>query len=138
MRELLSKYVRNQTNKMSKDRQAWLNPSLAMTGAIDEAVAQTFVIDQGNFHLKIGQVASQEPWLVPNAIGKCKAEKKLHTAHQLDDCSNATSLSFLRPFDKGFCVNWDLQQTILDTALESRDVSFCFVCLIYTFLLLLF
>ena len=41
------------TNKMSKDRQAWLNPSLAMTGAIDEAVAQTFVIDQGNFHLKI-------------------------------------------------------------------------------------
>jgi actin-related protein 6 len=106
---------------MNDDRKAWLNPVTVLPESV--VGANSVVIDHGNFELKLGLASDSEPTIVANAIAKCKAEKTLHTAHQLDECSNATSLSFLRPFDKGFCVNWDLQQTILDTVLEHRNVG---------------
>lgn len=55
---------------------------------------------------------------------RCKSDKTIHIGDQVrDECSSAASLSFMRPFDRGYCVNWPLQQRIWthsSVALDAR------------------
>lgn len=74
--------------------------------------------------MKVGLSSDAEPSVVPNAAVRSKADRSVFIAQDVALCQNTASLAYLRPFDKGFCVNWDLQQTIFDSVFQWKKVPF--------------
>jgi actin-related protein 6 len=86
---------------------------------------QTVVIDHGGFNLKVGLAGDATPSVVANAAVRTKRERVIYIAQDIEHCTQTASLSYLRPFDKGYCVNWDLQQTIFDSVFHWKKVMWC-------------
>ena len=89
---------------------------------------QNVVLDHGGCTLKIGLAGDAEPSVVPNCAVRSKADRAVFIAQDVALCANTNSLAYLRPFDKGYCVNWDSQQTIFDSVFAWKKVfsSVCF------------
>lgn len=104
-------------------RQSWLRPNPVVSSiSSSSASTQCVVIDHGGYCLKVGLSSDAEPSVVPNAAVRSKADRSVFIAQDIALCQNTASLAYLRPFDKGFCVNWDLQQTIFDSVFQSKKV----------------
>lgn len=70
------------------------------------------VIDNGGDTCKAGLSTSEKPKLFPNCATKPKKDRRLYIADQLDEVPDKTSLTFRRPHDKGYVVDWDLQEQV--------------------------
>jgi actin-related protein 6 len=81
------------------------------------------VIDNGAHTLKAGFVtadAIDEPTVVPNCIARDRT-RKTYVASDLSKCKDFGEISFRRPVDKGYIVNWEAQKEIWDHEFFSND-----------------
>ncbi|CAI5485586.1 unnamed protein product [Closterium sp. Naga37s-1] len=75
------------------------------------------VLDNGGATCKIGFGGEAEPVkVIPNFVAKAKSLKRPFVADLVDTCPDIKGLGVLRPVDRGYVVNWDLQRTIWDRA----------------------
>ncbi|KAG8170130.1 hypothetical protein KVR01_000875 [Diaporthe batatas] len=84
---------------------------------------RTLVIDNGAHTLKAGFVtadAIDEPTVVPNCIARDRA-RKTYVASDLSKCKDFGDISFRRPVDKGFIVNWEAQKEVWDHEFFAND-----------------
>ncbi|KAI9472348.1 MAG: actin-related protein 6-like protein [Benjaminiella poitrasii] len=83
--------------------------------------APTIILDNGAHTMKVG-ISSEysTPRLVPNAIARGKKDKRQYIGHELDDCTDASSLYYRLPFEKGLLVHWGLERTIWDHSLFQK------------------
>lgn len=84
---------------------------------------RTLVVDNGAHTLKAGFVtadAIDEPAVVPNCIARDRA-RKTYVASGLSKCKDFGDISFRRPVDKGFIVNWEAQKEVWDHEFFAND-----------------
>lgn len=84
---------------------------------------RTLVIDNGAHTLKAGFVTAEsidEPAVIPNCIARDKA-RKTYVASDLSKCKDFGEISFRRPVDKGYIVNWEAQKEIWDHEFFNND-----------------
>ncbi|GJP61111.1 hypothetical protein CLOP_g18315 [Closterium sp. NIES-67] len=75
------------------------------------------VLDNGGATCKIGFGGEAEPVkVIPNFVAKAKGLKRPFVADLVDTCPDIKGLGVLRPVDRGYVVNWDLQRSIWDRA----------------------
>lgn len=85
--------------------------------------SRTLVIDNGAHTLKAGFVtadAIDEPAVIPNCIARDRA-RKTYVASDLSKCKDFGEVSFRRPVDKGYIVNWEAQKEIWDHEFFNHD-----------------
>lgn len=74
----------------------------------------------------MGWNTDENPRVIPNSIVKGKNERKrVFVGEELSECTDRSSLFFLLPLEKGYIVNWDVQQQIWERSLrdESQEES---------------
>ncbi|POS73833.1 actin [Diaporthe helianthi] len=84
---------------------------------------RTLVIDNGAHTLKAGFVtadAIDEPTVIPNCIARDRT-RKTYVASDLSKCNDFGEISFRRPVDKGFIVNWEAQKEVWDHEFLGND-----------------
>lgn len=84
---------------------------------------RTLVIDNGAHTLKAGFVTAEsidEPAVIPNCIARDRA-RKTYVASDLSKCKDFGEISFRRPVDKGYIVNWEAQKEIWDHEFFNND-----------------
>ncbi len=82
----------------------------------------TLVVDNGAGILKAGLIRdgidytapslALKPVLLHNCTAKSRAEKKFFVADGLDTAIDLAALYIRRPHDKGYIVNWDIEQDV--------------------------
>lgn len=73
----------------------------------------TLIVDNGGDTCKAGFLG-QAAQVIPNYVVKAKRERQLYVADQIDKLADCSSLFYRRPFEKGYVVNWDVQQMVWD------------------------
>ncbi|VDN55316.1 unnamed protein product [Dracunculus medinensis] len=85
-------------------------------------MSKTLIWDNGANTIKIGFISDQQPRIIPNCVVKAKSERKrVYVGDELNECRDHSSLFFLLPAEKGYIVNWDIQQKIWDRII-GKDV----------------
>lgn len=89
---------------------------------------QILVIDNGAADLKVGFAGEASPRVIsPNLSFKAKGDSRYTTGDALLTRDDILSLTFRRPFDKGYLVHGDLQKEIwgklFRTALKTSPVQ---------------
>ncbi|GMR36523.1 hypothetical protein PMAYCL1PPCAC_06718, partial [Pristionchus mayeri] len=87
---------------------------------------RTLIMDNGGHTIKMGWNTDENPRVIPNSIVKGKNERKrVFVGEELTECTDRSSLFFLLPLEKGYIVNWDVQQQIWERSLkgESQEES---------------
>eukprot|EP00736_Rhodelphis_marinus_P013264 Rmarinus@m.16278 len=82
------------------------------------------IIDNGAGDIKFGRagqdVASVK--ILPNCVGRAKVERKPLYGEDILNYHDS-SLSLSRPFERGYCTNWDLEKEIWDHMFSAENVS---------------
>jgi actin-related protein 6 len=73
--------------------------------------SRTLVIDNGASTLKAGFSTDEAPRVVPNCIARDRS-RKTYVASDLAACKDFSEISFRRPVEKGYIVNWEAQAEI--------------------------
>ncbi|PAV85131.1 hypothetical protein WR25_04545 isoform A [Diploscapter pachys] len=85
-----------------------------------QAPQNVLVLDNGGYSLKVGPTTSKSPSIVPNAIFKSKSDRKrVYVGSELKECSDRCGLFFVLPFERGYLVNWDVEQQIWQRAFKN-------------------
>lgn len=79
-------------------------------------LVKTLVLDNGASTIKAGLVTGVDipeeyPRVIPNCIAR-DGRKKLYIASELEKCRDFGEISFRRPVEKGFVVNWEVEKEI--------------------------
>lgn len=87
---------------------------------------QTLVLDNGAYTIKAGLVScsttdpsqqqhQQQPdcSVIPNCIARAR-NKRTYVGAQLDGCRDFGEMTFRRPVEKGYLVNWEAEREIWD------------------------
>ncbi|KAF3761596.1 Actin/actin-like protein [Cryphonectria parasitica EP155] len=85
--------------------------------------SRTLVLDNGAHTIKAGFVTDDtvdEPRVIPNCIARDRA-RKTYVASGLDKCKDFGEISFRRPVEKGYIVNWEAQKEIWDHEFFAKD-----------------
>lgn len=71
------------------------------------------VVDNGACKCRMGIAGESKPRTVfENAAAKAKGDSKLLVGSEIDNAQIVTQLNVRRPLDRGYLVNWDLEQGI--------------------------
>lgn len=70
------------------------------------------VLDNGGCALKVGFPQDAGPQVIPNCVAKAKGSRQWLTGDLLRDARDVSCLVLKRPIDRGYVVNWELQQDI--------------------------
>ncbi|CAI4222020.1 unnamed protein product [Auanema sp. JU1783] len=84
------------------------------------------ILDNGAYTIKVGSSKESQPKLIPNCITKSKQERKrVYVGDEISECLDKSSLFFVLPFEKGYLVNWDVEQQLWEKALNpyAKDAS---------------
>ncbi|KAK3942625.1 Actin/actin-like protein [Diplogelasinospora grovesii] len=76
----------------------------------------TLILDNGANTIKAGFVTDEktdEPRVIPNCLARDR-HKKVYIGSDLEKCKDFGEISFRRPVEKGFVVNWEAQKEIWD------------------------
>lgn len=87
--------------------------------------SRTLVLDNGAHTIKAGFVTAgsiDEPRVIPNCIARDRT-RKTYVASDLAKCKDFGEISFRRPVEKGYVVNWDAQKEIWDHEFFGRDAA---------------
>ena len=99
---------------------------------------QTLIIDNGAYNIKAGiahtdSEITSECHLIPNCIARGldgPRSTKIYIADQLESCKDFAEMTFRRPVEKGFIVNWDGQLDIwkqgifnIDSKIKARSLA---------------
>jgi actin-related protein 6 len=82
--------------------------------AIPNPPSDTLIIDNGGHTIKAGfQSSGDVPSIIPNCIARDRS-KHSFVGSQLSNCKDFGEISFRRPVEKGYIVNWEAQREIWD------------------------
>jgi len=105
-------------------------PKGSRKSAAAAAPSKTLVVDNGAYTLKAGLVASapadpsyDDCYVIPNCIARSTRDKRTYIASELSTCNDFGELSFRRPVEKGFIVNWEAQKPIWEHEFMSSDAG---------------
>lgn len=78
--------------------------------------ARTLVVDNGAYTIKAGFSSPDSPppgecRVIPNCIARDR-DRKVYIGSQLEKCKDFGDISFRRPVEKGYVVNWEAQKEI--------------------------
>lgn len=81
---------------------------------------RTLVLDNGAYTIKAGFSSTNGPEptyddcrVIQNCIAR-SGDKRLYVAADLDKCDDFGGMSYRRPVEKGYLVNWELEKGIWD------------------------
>ncbi|KAF2425267.1 actin-related protein, ARP6 class [Tothia fuscella] len=84
----------------------------------------TLVVDNGGYSIKAGFVTKvpnpHDCHIVPNCIAR-DSDRKTWIGSQLDQCKDFGHMSFRRPVDRGYVVNWEGERAIWGHSLFSEN-----------------
>lgn len=83
-------------------------------------MSPTLVVDVGAWSLKAGYASSDSSsacHVAPNCIAKSR-DNKTYVGSQLSQCTDYGDMTFRRPVQKGYIVNWPAQVAVLDNELH--------------------
>jgi actin-related protein 6 len=84
----------------------------------------TLVVDNGAYTIKAGFVSAapdpQDCHIIPNCIAR-DSDKKVWVGSQLEQCKDFREMSFRRPVDKGYLVNWEGEKAIWGQSFFSQS-----------------
>lgn len=88
---------------------------------------KTLVLDNGAFTIKAGFAHSQPDHhqgchLIPNCIARAR-DKRIWIGAQLENCKDFGEMSFRRPVDKGYLVNWEAEKEIWENTFFDKDAK---------------
>ena len=89
----------------------------------------TLVVDNGAYEIKAGiatDSTSPKPVLIPNCIARGPdgpRSTKVYIGDQLDSCKDFAEMTFRRPVEKGYVVNWDGELDIWKEAFFNKDAK---------------
>ncbi|KIP04446.1 hypothetical protein PHLGIDRAFT_25604 [Phlebiopsis gigantea 11061_1 CR5-6] len=74
------------------------------------------VVDNGASTIKLGVKGfnDSDSRVIPNAIVRSKGDKATYYGHEIEKCTDYSSLHYRLPFEKGYLVDWDAQKAIWD------------------------
>ncbi|KAI5197369.1 actin-related protein-like protein 6 [Aureobasidium subglaciale] len=84
-------------------------------------MSPTLVVDVGAWSLKAGYASpdgSNTCHVAPNCIAKSR-DNKTYVGSQLSQCTDYGEMTFRRPVQKGYVVNWPAQVAVLDNELQN-------------------
>jgi actin-related protein 6 len=96
---------------------------------------KTIIIDNGAYTIKAGYVPTSSPplknedeWLsacsiIPNALAKTRANRVFIGNHLSTHISDWNEVSFRRPVEKGYIVNWEAQKEIWEHSFFDEKTS---------------
>lgn len=82
-------------------------------------IPTTLVLDNGASTIKAGFVTSEtdtsreKPRVIPNCIVRDR-HKKVYVGSEFEKCKDFGEISYRRPVEKGYIVNWEAQKEIWD------------------------
>lgn len=96
------------------------------------APSRTLVLDNGAHTIKAGFVKSasstvddndaiDEPRVIPNCIARDRSRKTYVASDVESKCKDFGEITFRRPVEKGYIVNWEAQKEIWDHEFFARD-----------------
>jgi actin-related protein 6 len=83
-------------------------------------MSRTLVVDVGAWSLKAGYASDDnntDCHVAPNCIAKSR-DNKTYVGSQLSQCADYGDMTFRRPVQKGYIVNWPAQVAVLDNELD--------------------
>ena len=84
------------------------------------------VIDNGGYAIKAGFVNPvpnlEDCQIIPNCLAKDRG-KRVYVGAQLDICNDFGEMTFRRPIEKGFLVNWEAEKAIWDNTFIYKDAK---------------
>lgn len=83
-------------------------------------MSSTLVVDVGAWSLKAGYASSDNNsacHVAPNCIAKSR-DNKTYVGSQLSRCTDYGDMTFRRPVQKGYIVNWPAEVAVLDNELQ--------------------
>uniref|UniRef100_A0A915Q1C2 Splicing factor 3B subunit 4 n=2 Tax=Bilateria TaxID=33213 RepID=A0A915Q1C2_9BILA len=90
-------------------------------------MSHTLIFDNGCSTIKAGYVTDDQPRLFPNCIVKTKTDRKrVYVADEIEECRDHSSIFFLSPAEKGYIVNWDVEQQIWDRVFGKTALNVSF------------
>ena len=86
---------------------------------------QTLVVDNGAFTIKAGWATStpdsqRDCLVIPNCMARGR-DKRVWIAGQIEDCRDFGEMSFRRPVEKGYLVNWEAEKEIWDKSFMEKN-----------------
>lgn len=106
---------------------------------------QTLVVDNGAYTIKAG-FATQAPntetdcHVIPNCLAKSR-DGRVWVGSQLENCADFGDMTFRRPVQKGYLVNWEAEKDIWENTFFEKgaklkvDMQFllsCFTLLMFS------
>lgn len=81
--------------------------------------SKTLVVDNGGYTIKAG-FASPNPdatdcHIIPNCLAR-ERDKKVWVGAEIESCRDFGEMSFRRPLEKGYLVNWEAEKTVWDSS----------------------
>ena len=81
---------------------------------------KTLVVDNGAYSIKAGFATSSpnvenDCHIIPNCITRSR-DKKIFVGAQLEKCRDFGEMSFRRPVEKGYLVNWEAEKEIWENS----------------------
>src|SRR5580700_6701846 len=75
---------------------------------------RTLVVDNGAYTIKAGFSSSsstEAPHVIPNCMARDR-DRKVYIGSQLGKCKDFGDITFRRPVEKGYLVNWEAEKEI--------------------------
>ncbi|KAL8716856.1 MAG: hypothetical protein Q9225_005847 [Loekoesia sp. 1 TL-2023] len=83
---------------------------------------RTLVIDNGAYSIKAGFAhplpTLEDCHVIPNCLAR-ERDKKIWVGAEVDECRDFGEMSFRRPVEKGYLVNWEAEKAIWDSSFLS-------------------
>lgn len=87
---------------------------------------QSLVIDNGAYTIKAGFAISapslDDCQLIPNSLARDRG-KRVWIGAQLEKCTDFGEMTFRRPIEKGFLVNWEAEKSIWDNTFIDKGAK---------------
>ena len=87
---------------------------------------QTLIIDNGAYTMKAGYANSfltlDDCHTIPNCIARDRG-RRVWIGAQLDKCNDFGEMTFRRPVEKGFLVNWEAEKAIWDSTFVEKGAK---------------
>lgn len=88
--------------------------------------SQTLVIDNGASTIKAGIARSlpsiEDCSVIPNCLAKSR-DNRVYVAAQVESCTDFGEMTFRRPVQKGYIVNWEVEREIWQKTFFDPDAK---------------
>ena len=84
---------------------------------------ETAVIDNGAGRVKSGMMGDQSPKSMSNCTGRMQKSMNVLVGDEVDAINNGSQLTYSRPFDRGYLVNWQIESEIWTRLFDSHHMN---------------